>query len=131
MKWYERWRNGEINNLFDELRELCLHPTSNPDIELFDFMLWAMRPVEVNASLFVEIAQSVTFNAFDTLGEKPSKSEIIRLVKSNALKWNGVKITDPNISVDWLLTKGRQWGIIQHGKKIFRPVIKHEDNHEN
>lgn len=58
----------------------------------------------------------------DTMASLPnwSKSEVYRKVKEGAIKWNGKKVVDAKMELDFLFPG---WGIIKFGKKTYFVVL--------
>jgi hypothetical protein len=107
-----------INQLFDELQEVLKNPTDNPN--LWFFLLWACRPPTIDKESTITDATTLVTFSFDSTQPTVTRSEVRRFVKEGSLKWNGTKVTDPFMPLTWLAPG---WGVIQHGKKHFRPIL--------
>jgi hypothetical protein len=102
----------------EKLWDLLMNPKDIDD-RLFLYVIGWCCPKLTNARTFFELSQVESFHPFDRTIAPPSKSELQRLVRSGALKWNGILVKDIFMPIDWL---NPGWGVIQIGKKTHKVI---------
>ena len=111
---------SEINTFADVMRvypnatlQVWLRNPKPVDQATFLCIRCWMRPATITSRRFAQVAVDS--------GILKTVSEVYRKVKEGGMKWNGRRVTDPNLEVS-LIWPG--WGVVQLGKSTFQVVIK-------
>jgi len=96
---------------YEELWELLNDPKPIDNAILEHVIRWC-RPKAIGGTTFVEAV--LDSNLLET------RSDVLRKVKEGGMKWNGRRITDMNMPIEFLAPG---WAVIQLGKKTHRVVL--------
>ena len=97
---------------FQDLWSLLNNPREIDKATLDDVISW-MRPQRVDENIpFWKAAKSSPLIN--------SKSDVMRKIKEGSIRWNGEKVEDAEMLINFL---GPGWGVIQVGKKNHTVVI--------
>lgn len=99
----------------DEVFRLLSHPQEVGTGKLFCLAAWTCPKIVVGEKLTDIMVQS---------GAMPSLSEARRKIKEGGVRWNGVKVTDLEMRVEFFKFG---WGVIQVGKKNHTMVINNAE----
>ena len=97
---------------FEKLLALLNEPKV-VDQKTFGYVFAWMEPKFTDATTFVEVAVAS--------GIVESRSDVYRKVKEGSMKWNGVKVIDPNMPVKFIFPG---WGVVKLGKKQHKVVMQ-------
>jgi len=105
---------------YEKIWELLNNPRPIDDTTFYYLKRWCSNASRINVKTFMEVTQKISFHPYDQTIPPPTKSEVYRLIKSKALKWNGIKVTDAYMEISWLKPG---WGVLQIGKKTHVVVL--------
>ena len=96
---------------YEELWELLNDPRPIDNATLEHVIRWC-RPKTIGGATFVEAV--LDSNLLET------RSDVLRKVKEGGMKWNGRRVADMNMPIEFLAPG---WAVIQLGKKTHRVVL--------
>ncbi len=101
---------------FDNLWELLNNPHSIDTLTFEQVINWCRPKVPSGILCFDAFADVVVKSSLFA-----SRAEVIRKVREGAMKWNGRRVTDANMTVGFL---NPGWGVIQLGKRTHKVVLE-------